>query len=60
VYAANVGLGAVARRLLTPGFGRATPAEGFEHLARFFNDHASAPEYLAQPVPLRTVRRLRR
>ena len=35
-------------------------AEGFEHLARFFNDHASAPEYLAQPVLLRTVRRLRR
>jgi peptidyl-prolyl cis-trans isomerase A (cyclophilin A) len=34
--------------------------EGFEHLARFFDDHASAPEYLAQPVVLRTVRRLRR
>jgi peptidyl-prolyl cis-trans isomerase A (cyclophilin A) len=32
-------------------------AEGFEQLARFFNDHASAPEYLAQPVHLRTVRR---
>jgi peptidyl-prolyl cis-trans isomerase A (cyclophilin A) len=35
-------------------------AEGFENLARFFQDHASAPEYLAEPVLLRTVRRWRR
>ncbi|MDB6082190.1 MAG: ppiA [Gammaproteobacteria bacterium] len=35
-------------------------AEGFDHLARFFNEHACTSEYLPQPVPLRTVRRLRR
>jgi peptidyl-prolyl cis-trans isomerase A (cyclophilin A) len=35
-------------------------AEGFEHLARFFDDHARAPEYPAEPVLLSTVRRLRR
>jgi peptidyl-prolyl cis-trans isomerase A (cyclophilin A) len=35
-------------------------AEGFEYLARFFQDHVSAPEYLAEPVLLRTVRRWRR
>lgn len=35
-------------------------AEGFEHLARFFDDHARAPEYPAEPVLLRTVRRFRR
>jgi peptidyl-prolyl cis-trans isomerase A (cyclophilin A) len=33
-------------------------AEGFEHLTRFYKDHAAAPEFPAEPVLLRTIRRL--
>lgn len=32
-------------------------ATGFEHLVRFFAANAAAPEYLEQPMLLRTVRR---
>jgi peptidyl-prolyl cis-trans isomerase A (cyclophilin A) len=39
-------------------FGSVT--EGFEHLARFFDENAQAAEYLVQPVVLHSVRRLRR
>ncbi len=35
-------------------------AEGLEHLARFFDENAHAAEYLAQPILLCSVRRLRR
>jgi peptidyl-prolyl cis-trans isomerase A (cyclophilin A) len=35
-------------------------AEGLESLARFFEKNAASPEYLVQPMPLRSVRRLRR
>jgi peptidyl-prolyl cis-trans isomerase A (cyclophilin A) len=34
-------------------------AEGLEHLTRFFDENAAAVEYLAQPVLLHSVRRLR-
>ena len=31
--------------------------DGFEHLQQMFDDHALGPEYLPDPIPLRTVRR---
>src|SRR5258708_29548358 len=34
-------------------------AEGLENLARFFEENAASAEYLVQPIPLRSVRRLR-
>ncbi len=33
-------------------------AAGFEHLEKFFEANASQPEFLEQPTPLRTVRRV--